>query len=210
LSTVQEEQEITKDDIDEALKGEQRLRNSYFSMSDYLKKFHPTVDRKYEPVGGTIIFKLWSRGRLTAKQSRAWSLFWNDLQASSGDSGGLGVSYSERVCTSVAGVARAAHHSDEHEKINAKSLSPVRMAKWNAEFTRANEIWESLSRRQKGLAEQLIRDHLRCSGGNKDLHSHEIKYIASFLSGYQDGRQAGAYGVCMVHDLLERLSEFYC
>lgn len=68
--------EFTRDDIERALSGEQQLRNSYYSLSDYLKKFQPCTIEQLEPQGGTIIHNYWQRGRLTTRQTVAWLTFW--------------------------------------------------------------------------------------------------------------------------------------
>lgn len=131
-----------------------------------------------------------------------------DLQESDGSSGNLVVNYNERVTTSSAGVAKSDGYGDD-EPITAKAMAPVKMASWNQEYQRVSELWDSLPRRDRGMLEQLTRDYLHCMGGNREVHRHDIKNIAAFLSGLKDDRQCGAYGLCLVHSVLEKIADFY-
>ena len=198
--------QYTPDEIETALLAEKRLANSYHSLSSYLKKHHSCRDEALAPIDGSILFYLWQRGKLRRRQLLAWKYFWRDLQRAYGESGSLVTSYTERVSTSSAGVPRP--ECDEDDVITGKNMANVRMAEWNAEHTIVSQKWDSLRREERGILEQMIRDHIRVSTGIK-IHCHDLSYLGSFLSGYNDNRQAIAAGVSRIQALLNNLADLY-
>lgn len=198
--------EYTNDEIEEALAAEKRLANSYHSLSSYLRKHRSCRDEDVEPLDGSIIHQLWQRGKLRRRHLLAWKYFWRDLQRAYGESGSMTVSYSERVSTSTAGVPRADHEEDE--PITGRGMANVKMAEWNMEHTIITQKWDSLRREERGIMEQLIRDHIRVSTGIK-IHCHNLGYLGEFLSGYKDNRQAIAAGVSRIQALLNNLADLY-
>ena len=196
----------TTDEIAEALASERRVANSYYTLSAHLRMHRPCHDEDVMPEGGSMLYHLWTRGKLRRRHLLAWAYFWRDLQRSYGDSGSLTVSYSERVSTSSAGVPRP--EMEEDAKINGKDLASIRQAEWNAEHTSVQQKWEHLRSEEKGILEQLIRDQIRVTTGYK-IHCHDLTYIGSFLSGYRDNRQAIAAGVSRVQALLTNLADLY-
>lgn len=197
--------QYTPDEIDAALAAEKRGQNSYMSLSRYLRAHRSCRDQDLAPADGSILYYLWSRGKLRRRQLLAWNAFWRDLQRSYGDSGPLTVSYKERVSTSSAGVPRSQF---EDEEFNARGLADIRLAEWNIEHTTVQQKWELLHREEKGILEQLIRDHIKITTGLK-IHCHDISYLGSFLSGYKDNRQSLAAGVSRVQALLSHVADLY-
>ena len=201
---------ITPDEIEIALAADGRLKNSYHSMSLNVRMHRSCRDDDVEPLDGTIIHGLWCRGPdgpgLTRRQLVTWQRFWRDLQRSYGDSGPLTVSYKERVSTSSAGVPRP--DMDDDEPINARGLANVRMAEWNAEYSRAQEAWSILNDDARAIIEQMIRDHLLVAE-NLRIHCHTLAYIGTFLCGYRDNRQAISAAVARIQTALNNLARLY-
>jgi hypothetical protein len=198
--------QYTVDEIDAALAADKRLANSYHSLSIYLRKHNGCRDEDVAPLDGSILFHLWQRGKLRRRQLLAWKFFWRDLQRAYGESGPLTISYTERVSTSSAGVPRA--DGEEDEPITGKGVASVKMAEWNDEHTIITQKWDSLRREERGIMEQLIRDHIKVNTGLK-IHCHDLGYLGAFLSGYNDNRQAIAAGVSRVQALLNNLADLY-
>lgn len=198
--------QYTHDEVEAALNAEKRVRNSYHSLSIYLRMHRPCQDDALAPLDGSMLYALWKRGRLRRRQLLAWQRFWRDLQRSYGDSGPMTVSYRERVSTSTAGAPRDSGREDE--PFSARALADVRMAEWTPEHETVQQKWAHLRREERGILEQLIRDHIRVSTGLK-VHCHDLCYIGGFLSGYKDNRQALAAGVRSVQATLSNLADLY-
>lgn len=199
--------QYSQDEIAAAIAAEARVKNSYLTLARYMQKHRGCTDEDVMPADGTMIYNLWLRGKLTRRQLIAWNMFWNDVEESYGASGPLSVSYAERVSTSVAGAPRTVHSTDE--PFNAIGLADVRMASWNSAYASMTQKLDALRREERGIMDQLIRDHIRVVKGVRGMHSHDIAYIGGHLSGYKDNRQAIAAGVSRIQAMLNNLADMY-
>lgn len=196
----------TPDEIQQALEAEKRLQNSYHSLARYLRKHIGCTEEALEPDDGTIMHNLWARKKLRRRHLIAWKLFTRDFERSLGNSSSMVTSYSERVSTSSAGTPRT--DLPEDEPLSGRSLADINLSEWNNEHTFIQQKWDCLHKEERGLMEQLIRNHIKVTRGVK-IHHHDGAYIGSFLSGYQDNRQCIAAFVSRVQAMMSHLADLY-
>lgn len=192
--------------IERAITHDKKNRNSYHSLPPYVRKRRGCTDEDVEPADGTILHPLWRRGKLERRELLAWKKFWGELERSSGDSGPLCVSYTERVSTSSAGAPRA--DSPMEEDFNAMGLAGMRLANWNKEWESIEQKWQYLRPTERAIIGELIKDHAKVVRGVK-IHSHDITYIGMFFSGYNDNRQSISSGVTRIQVVLSALADMY-
>lgn len=196
----------SKDEIAEAIAADERVRNSYHSLSSHVRKHVGSTDHSLEPDEGTIIHDLWRRAKLRKRQLMAWAAFTKDLERTYGNSGPLCASYQQSVSKSAPGTPRT--DTPDDEPISAHGLADVSLASWAIEHDTIQQKWLYLRREERGIMEQLIRDHIRVTRGVK-IHRHDLAYMGNFLSGYNDNRQCIAAMVSRIQAVLSNLADLY-
>jgi hypothetical protein len=197
---------ITVDEIQAAIEAENRTRNSYHSLSAYVRKHIGCTSSELEPPYGTFIHRMWSRGQLRYRQLKAWQMFTQDLERSYGNTGPLCASYSDRIAAPLTDTINYGY--DDDEPISGKAVAGISLATWNSEHSSLQQKYDNLRREERGLIEQLIRDYIRATRGIK-IHCHDAAYIGSFISGYTDNRQCIAAFVSRVQAILSSLADMY-
>jgi hypothetical protein len=185
------------------------VRESLNTMSRYLTMHRPCTDF-LEFQEGSIIEDIRRRGRLRRHHVLAWAKWWAVVCAAHGSTGGMTVSYQERVDTSLpvdplSEYSLYFNNSEELERAIDRSKPYIYLTSAADEYAR---LWEWLRHEERGLIEQLTRDYHRASG-HRDVHASTLTTLGMVMSGYSDNRQSISAGVSRVQACLNSVAEFY-